>query len=86
VFPPFPIDLSTDVLDDLRRRPGAPDRATHLTPVVLTHDIDSAEACSNWSRGSAARGSRRRVLDELLVHVPWRLDEGLVRELIGARP
>ena len=84
VFPAFPIDLSTDVLDDLRETPGAPDRATHRTPVVLTHDIDSAEGLSNLvTRFLPLEEAAGACSTSYIVPCAWRLDEGLVRELIG---
>lgn len=43
-FPTWPIDLSVDVLDDVRVGPGASARPV---PVVLTHDIDSDEGLAN---------------------------------------
>jgi peptidoglycan/xylan/chitin deacetylase (PgdA/CDA1 family) len=47
-FPGWPIDLSADVLDDLRDNDAAPDDAVPSpTPVLLTHDIDSPEGLSN---------------------------------------
>jgi peptidoglycan/xylan/chitin deacetylase (PgdA/CDA1 family) len=43
-FPAWPIDVSADVLDDVRVGGDAP---AHPAPVVVTHDIDSAEGLTN---------------------------------------
>jgi peptidoglycan/xylan/chitin deacetylase (PgdA/CDA1 family) len=46
-FPAWPIDLSTDLLDDLRAGAGVPAVDERRTPVVVTHDIDSPEGLAN---------------------------------------
>src|SRR5262249_59077856 len=43
-FPGWPIDLSADVAADLA---GGPRPSFPRTPVLLTHDIDSAEGLEN---------------------------------------
>src|SRR5262249_56497574 len=43
-FPGWPIDLSADVAADLA---GGPRPSFARTPVLLTHDIDSAEGLEN---------------------------------------
>ena len=47
-FPRFPLDLSADFAADLCRLPN-PFRG-HKTPVVLTHDLDTAEGLDNLVR------------------------------------
>src|SRR5262249_52317256 len=46
-FPGWPIDLSADVAADLAGRPSV---SFSRTPVLLTHDIDSAEGLQNLVR------------------------------------
>jgi hypothetical protein len=82
-FPGWPIDLSTDVLDDLRDPTGRipPPRPA---PVVLTHDIDSAEGLKNlverflpMEEGIGARSI------SYIVPCAWRLDHGLVADVVA---
>jgi peptidoglycan/xylan/chitin deacetylase (PgdA/CDA1 family) len=83
-FPEWPIDLSTDVLDDLRDAAEVPAPAERPTPVVLTHDIDSAEGLKNLVERflpmEEAVGARST---SYVVPCAWRLDHGLVAEIIA---
>jgi peptidoglycan/xylan/chitin deacetylase (PgdA/CDA1 family) len=83
-FPGWPIDLSTDVLDDLRDATGSPGPAPRPTPVVLTHDIDSPEGLHNLVERflpmEEAIGARST---SYIVPCGWRLDHGLVAEVIA---
>ena len=79
-FPRWPIDLSADALQDLA--PTAPDAAPRPAPVVLTHDIDSAEGLKNLVERflplEESAGSRST---SYIVPCAWRVDDGLVREV-----
>ena len=82
-FPGWPIDLSADLLSDLspHRRPRAPGPA----PVVLTHDIDSAEGLQNLvTRFLALEESVGARSTSYVVPCAWTVDEGLAAE-IGER-
>jgi peptidoglycan/xylan/chitin deacetylase (PgdA/CDA1 family) len=83
-FPGWPIDLSTDVLDDLRDGTALPDPPAPLAPVVLTHDIDSPEGLTNlvdrFLPLEEAAGARST---SYIVPCAWRLDHGLVGEVIA---
>jgi peptidoglycan/xylan/chitin deacetylase (PgdA/CDA1 family) len=93
-FPGWPIDLSADALDDLRERPDARpgDRVDcenrmapgSPTPVVLTHDIDSAEGLTNLlarflplEEASSARSTN------YIVPCAYPVDHGLVGEIVA---
>ena len=80
-FPRWPIDLSADVLDDLRD--GARHAAVRRpTPVLLTHDIDSAEGLSNLVASflplEEAVGAHST---NYIVPCAWTVDVGLVRDV-----
>jgi peptidoglycan/xylan/chitin deacetylase (PgdA/CDA1 family) len=83
-FPAFPIDLSTDLLDDLRALPGAASPPNRRAPVVLSHDIDSAEGLKNllsrFLPQEEAVGARSI---NYIVPCAWRLDHGLIAELVA---
>ena len=82
-FPGWPIDLSTDLLDDLR------DTASTATserpaPVLVTHDIDSPEGLTsliaNFLPLEEAAGARST---NYVVPCAWRVDHALLAELIA---
>jgi peptidoglycan/xylan/chitin deacetylase (PgdA/CDA1 family) len=84
-FPQWPIDLSTDLLDDLRdvslRAPSGPPPAT---PVVVTHDIDSPEGLANLvgqflpiEESVGARSTN------YIVPCAWPHDAALMSELVA---
>ena len=78
-FPRWPLDLSADFLSDAageRRAIGPP------APVVLTHDIDSAEGLNNLTRQFLAREEAvgARSVNYVVPH-GWPLDAGTLREV-----
>ena len=81
-FPSWPIDVSTDVLDDLRG--GHTERPQGRTPVVLTHDIDSAEGLANLvDRFLAIEESAGARSTSYVVPCAWPVDDQQLRELIA---
>jgi peptidoglycan/xylan/chitin deacetylase (PgdA/CDA1 family) len=83
-FPGWPIDLSADLLDDLREGPGGGGPSGRRAPVVLTHDIDSPEGLKNllslFLPQEEAVGARST---SYIVPCAWRLDHGLIAELVA---
>jgi peptidoglycan/xylan/chitin deacetylase (PgdA/CDA1 family) len=83
-FPGWPIDLSTDVLDDLRQAPMPAAPPLGRAPVVLTHDIDSPEGLQNLLARflplEEAVGARST---NYIVPCAWRLDDGLIAEMVA---
>lgn len=83
-FPGWPIDLSADVLDDLRDAPGLPRPAPRPAPVIVTHDIDSAEGLKNlvdqFLPLEEALGARST---SYIVPCAWPLDHGLIAEVVA---
>jgi peptidoglycan/xylan/chitin deacetylase (PgdA/CDA1 family) len=83
-FPGWPVDLSTDLLDDLREPAGLPDPVSRPAPVVLTHDIDSSEGLKNlvgrFLPVEEALGARST---SYIVPCAWRLDHGLIGEIVA---
>ena len=81
-FPRWPIDLSADVLHDLST--DASDVESRPAPVVVTHDIDSPEGLTNLVRRflplEESLGARST---SYVVPCAWRLDDGLVREVVA---
>jgi peptidoglycan/xylan/chitin deacetylase (PgdA/CDA1 family) len=79
-FPGWPIDLSADVAADLAGRPSVP---FSRTPVLLTHDIDSAEGLQNLVRMflpiEEAVGARSA---NYVVPCAWPLDHALIQEIV----
>jgi peptidoglycan/xylan/chitin deacetylase (PgdA/CDA1 family) len=82
-FPGWPIDLSADLLEDLRDTGAAP-FANRRTPVVLTHDIDSPEGLTNllskFTPLEEAVGARST---SYIVPCAWPLDHARVGELVA---
>lgn len=80
-FPGWPVDLSTDVAADLA---GQPRVSFSPTPVLLTHDIDSAEGLDNLVRLflpiEEAVGARSA---NYIVPHAWPLDHALIAEVVG---
>src|SRR5436309_9288203 len=83
-FPGWPIDLSTDVLDDLRDATVSPQPPSGRAPVVLTHDIDSPEGLKNLVARflplEEAVGARST---SYIVPCAWPLDHSLIAELVA---
>jgi len=83
LFPAWPIDLSADVLADLRDGQAAPPAAAPA-PVVLTHDIDSPEGLTQLVKqflpAEEAAGARST---SYLVPCAWPIDHGLVADVIA---
>jgi peptidoglycan/xylan/chitin deacetylase (PgdA/CDA1 family) len=83
-FPGWPIDLSADVLDDLRDGAASPGPPALRAPVLLTHDIDSPEGLTNLVAGflplEEAVGARST---SYVVPCAWRLDHGLIGDVIA---
>jgi peptidoglycan/xylan/chitin deacetylase (PgdA/CDA1 family) len=83
-FPEWPIDLSTDLLDDLRDTAAAAPPVARRTPVIVTHDIDSPEGLTslvaNFLPLEEAVGARST---SYVVPCAWPVDEGLVGETIA---
>lgn len=78
-FPGWPLDLSVDVLADIAS--GGTGRIGPKTPVLLTHDIDSAEGLSNLvsmflpiEESAGARSAN------YVVPFAWPLDHDLISE------
>jgi peptidoglycan/xylan/chitin deacetylase (PgdA/CDA1 family) len=78
-FPGWPIDLSADVAADLAGRPSV---SFSPTPVLLTHDVDSAEGLENlvclFLPIEEAVGARS--VNYIVPHA-WPLDHGLIAEV-----
>jgi hypothetical protein len=80
-FPSWPLDLSADFLEDLaNNHPGG--FATGPTPVVLTHDIDSAEGLENLVKWflDAEEGVGARSTN-FMVPCAWPLDHNLLEQV-----
>jgi peptidoglycan/xylan/chitin deacetylase (PgdA/CDA1 family) len=79
-FPGWPIDLSADVAADLG---GCPRISFSRTPVILTHDIDSAEGLENLVRlflpMEEAAGARSA---NYIVPCAWPLDHALINDIV----
>jgi len=80
-FPGWPLDLSTDILSDWLSPRTSPFR-DGPTPVVLTHDLDSAEGTRNLlarfldlEEASGARSTN------FVVPAAWPLDHGALEEV-----
>lgn len=80
-FPQWPLDLSVDFLDDLRTF-TAPVSLDRVTPVILSHDLDSAEGLQNVVRDflpiEEEFGARST---NFVVPCGWPIDFGLLQEL-----
>jgi peptidoglycan/xylan/chitin deacetylase (PgdA/CDA1 family) len=83
-FPRWPLDLSADFLADLIDAPASHgvDRRTGPTPVIVTHDIDSAEGLANLvtmflplEESIGARSTN------FIVPCAWPVDTALVAEV-----
>jgi peptidoglycan/xylan/chitin deacetylase (PgdA/CDA1 family) len=83
-FPAWPIDLSADVLADLRDDAPADPVPAARTPVVVTHDIDSPEGLTNLVASflpiEEALGVRST---SYIVPCAWEIDHARVRELVA---
>jgi peptidoglycan/xylan/chitin deacetylase (PgdA/CDA1 family) len=80
-FPGWPLDLSADFLADLGSgEPGC--FINGPTPVILTHDLDSAEGLRNLVRWflEAEEAVRARSTN-FIVPCAWPLDHGLLAEV-----
>jgi peptidoglycan/xylan/chitin deacetylase (PgdA/CDA1 family) len=81
-FPGWPIDLSTDLLDDLRDATSTAPPPARRAPVVVTHDIDSPEGLTslitNFLPLEEAVGARST---SYVVPCAWGIDHGLVGDL-----
>src|SRR5262245_7362788 len=83
-FPGWPIDLSADVLDDLRDDAPAQHPAAAPTPVVITHDIDSPEGLTNLVASflplEEVNGARST---SYIVPCAWPIDHARVGEVVA---
>ena len=83
-FPGWPIDLSADVLDDLRDDAPAQQPAAARTPVVITHDIDSPEGLTNLVASflplEEMNGARST---SYIVPCAWPIDHARVSEVVA---
>ncbi len=83
-FPGWPIDLSADVLEDLRDVEPSSFVSRGRAPVALTHDVDSAEGLTNLVADflplEEAVGARST---SYVVPCAWPLDHGLVAEMVA---
>jgi len=81
-FPGWPIDLSADFVADWVCEAPAP--AAGETPVLMTHDVDSAEGLRNlvdhFLPLEEAAGARST---SFVVPCAWQLDHGLLREVVA---
>lgn len=79
-FPRWPLDLSSDFLADWAS--GSPAQPVGPTPVLLTHDLDSAEGIHNLVYLFLDREERRHARStSFVVPCGWPLDHGLLREI-----
>ena len=80
-FPAWPLDLSTDFLADLAgiENPLMPDGKT---PVILTHDIDSAEGLINLPKFLKMEEQVGARSVNFIVPCGWPLDHGRLHEII----
>jgi peptidoglycan/xylan/chitin deacetylase (PgdA/CDA1 family) len=80
-FPAWPLDLSSDLLEDWasgRRSPWA----DGTTPVVLSHDLDSAEGARNLVHRFLDLEERVGARStNFVVPCAWPVDHGLLREV-----
>jgi len=82
-FPAWPLDLSADFVADAAVGETAP-RAAGPAPVVLTHDIDSAEGLANLvARFLPIEESVGAHSTNFVVARGWPLDHGLLTEVVG---
>ena len=80
-FPAWPLDLSTDLLDDWANGRPSP-WAGRPTPVVLSHDLDSPEGLGNLVRDFLDIEERVGARStNFVVPCAWPLDHGLLREV-----
>ena len=78
-FPSWPLDLSADFLMDLS---GAVIPKLRPTPVILSHDIDSAEGLSNLvARFLPVEEAVRARSVNFVVPCKWELDHGALQEV-----
>ena len=81
-FPGWPLDVSADVFDDLAAAHTPIDRTP--TPVVVSHDIDSAEGLrllvDRFLEIEERAGARST---NYIVPCGWPLDHGLLREIVA---
>lgn len=81
VFPAWPLDLSSDLLEDWACGRPSP-WAGRPTPVVLSHDLDSPEGLANLVRDfldvEVRVGARST---NYVVPCAWPIDHGLLREV-----
>lgn len=78
-FPGWPVDLSADAVADLG---GVPLQRPTRTPVLLTHDIDSAEGLTNlvkWFLPIEEDHGARSA--NYIVPCAWPIDRGLTSEI-----
>lgn len=79
-FPGWPLDLSSDIAADLS---AASSTRAEITPVLLTHDIDSPEGLTNLLRLflpiEEEIGARSA---NFIVPCAWPVDHGLVSEVM----
>ena len=81
-FPSWPIDVSSDVLDDLRD--DALPAPAGVTPVILTHDIDSPEGLANLvDRFLTLEESVGARSTNYVVPCAWPVDDGRLQEVIA---
>jgi hypothetical protein len=80
-FPGWPLDLSTDLAADIG---GAATVKFERTPVLLTHDIDSAEGLKNLLHWFLpAEEAARAHSTSYVVPCAWPLDHGLLAETLA---
>lgn len=81
-FPKWPIDLSADFLDDLVAGGEQPHDGQTLTPVWLSHDLDTAEGLRNLSEAfleiEESAGARST---NYIVPCDWPIEHALLREV-----
>jgi len=83
-FPQWPIDLSTDVLEDLSDVPRHADHSARRAPVIVTHDIDSPEGLLNLvSRFLPLEESVGARSTNYIVPCAWRVEHALVGEVVS---
>ncbi len=83
-FPRWPIDLSADFLADLIDQPGSPRTASGgaITPVILTHDIDSPEGLANLVASFLPiEEAARAHSTNYIVPCAWPVDDAVVSDI-----
>lgn len=80
-FPAFPLDLTTDAISDLTL---GDEPLSDPTPVMVTHDIDTAEGEENLPLFLEIEEEMEARSTNFVVPFKWKLDHGLLERMVGA--